>query len=232
MTTILISGSSSGIGRAIAEKLLTQGHHVLGLARQHKKFQPDNPNYNPFTVDFSKLNTLEKELKLIQKQQPDVQSIICCAGYGHFTELEQFSFQQMQDIMNVNFLSQALLIKTFLSNMKKKSNSKIIIMGSECALEGYKKGSLYCASKFALRGFAQSLRKECASAKIAVTLINPGLVETPFFQSLQFKPGNAADNAIRAEQIADTVDLLMQSDNHCVYEEITIQPMNKVIQRT
>ena len=107
--------------------------------------------------------------------------MISCCGYGHFAELEQFSFAAMQKMMNVNFLSQALLVKTFIADLKKRQNAKIIFIGSECSLSGQKKGSMYCASKFALRGFSQSLRQECRGSNVAVSLINPGMVDTAFF---------------------------------------------------
>ncbi len=231
MKKVLISGSSSGIGKAIAEKALHTNHAVVGLARSHEKFNPDDKNYHTYSIDFSKTNDIEHNLKSIHKQHSDINTIICCAGFGHFHELEQFSFAKMQEIMNVNFLSQAILIKTFLPDLKKQDNSKVIILGSECALEGQKKASMYCASKFALRGFAQSLRKECASAGVAVTIINPGLVETPFYDDLQFKPGDAHDNAIQPEQIANTIAMLIDLDNNCVFEELALQPMKKVVQR-
>ena len=59
-------------------------------------------------------------------------------------------------------------------------------MGSESALEGKKMGSLYSAAKFGLRGFAQSVREECRNSDVRVSIVNPGLVRTPFFENLNF----------------------------------------------
>lgn len=226
---LLISGSSSGIGRAIAEKMLAEEHCVIGLARNHVKFNPSNNNYLTYAIDFAKIEILEKELQVIQKQHATVDTLIICTGYGEFAELEQFSVAKMQNMLNVNFLSQVILIKTFLPALKKKKAGKIIILGSECALEGQKKGTLYCATKFALRGFAQSLRKECAAANISVTLINPGFVRTPFFDNLAFQPSPETEHAIQPEQIAHIVSTLINQEPNCVYEEINLQPLKKVI---
>ena len=65
--------------------------------------------------------------------------------------------------------------------MKKIGKGDVIFIGSEAALNGSRKGTIYCASKFALRGFAQALRDECSKSSIRVTIINPGMVKTGFF---------------------------------------------------
>ncbi len=231
MQTTLITGSSSGIGRAIAEHLLKKNHKIIGLARDHSKFNPSSSDYFSYSIDFAKIQQLETKCREIHKEQPQINNIICCAGYGEFAELEQFSVAQMQNMLNVNFLSQAILIKTFLPSLKKISSAKIIMLGSECALDGQKKGSIYCASKFALRGFAQSLRKECSSSQVAVTLINPGMVDTPFFDDLTFRPGSDPSHSIQASQIAQTVMLLLDQRDNFVFEEINLQPMKKVIEK-
>lgn len=231
MKTIIVAGSSSGIGKAIAEKLLAENHKVIGLARNHDKFVPQNDNYKTYTIDFSKIDLLENQLKQIQAQHSSIDAIICSVGYGEFRELEQFSVEKMQKMINVNFLSQAILIKTFLPHFKTKKSGKIILIGSECALDGQKKGSMYCASKFALRGFSQSLRKECVSANVIVTLMNPGMVDTPFFDELDFRPAQGEPHAIQPEQIAKMASLLIGEDTNCVYEEINMQPLKKVIEK-
>lgn len=228
---ILISGSSSGIGLAITKKLLADNHSVIGLARHRKTPVLEATQYHRYAIDFADIAQLESSLRAIQREHPDVDALICCVGYGKFAELEQFSVAQMQNIMNVNFLSQAVLIKTFLPQLKAKKSGKIIVLGSECALEGYKKGSLYCASKFALRGFTQSLRKECVVNHIAVTLINPGLVDTPFFDDLSFRPAKGEEFSLRPDNIADLVGFLLMQHPVGVYEEINLQPLKQAVQK-
>lgn len=231
MKKVLIAGSSSGIGRAIAEKVLAANHFVIGLARHHHKFTPASDNYVPYAIDFADLNQLENQLKILQREHSQIDALICSVGYGEFSEIEQFSLAKMQTLFNVNFLSQALLVKTFLPKMKQVKSGKIIFIGSECALEGQKKGSMYCASKFALRGFSQSLRKECTSSNIHITLINPGFVDTPFFEDLDFRPAPGKTHAIQPTQVANLVSLILNEEENCVYEEINLQPMKKVLEK-
>lgn len=231
MKTIIVAGATSGIGNAIAKKLLNENHSVIGLGRNHSKFSPQSDKYFPYTIDFSKINLLETQFKQIQSEHAPIDAIICSVGYGEFNELEQFSVEKMQMMMNVNFLSQAILVKTILPSLKTKKSGRIIFIGSECALEGQKKGSMYCASKFAMRGFAQSIRKECSTANVAVTLVNPGMVETPFFDDLNFRPAPGEFHAIQPEQISRMVSLLIEENNNCVYEEINLQPLKKVLEK-
>ena len=82
MKAALISGSSSGIGRAISEKLLETGIKVIGLARDHSKFKPDEKNYIPLEADLSKVKRLPELMKSILKENPDIDVFVSGAGYG------------------------------------------------------------------------------------------------------------------------------------------------------
>jgi NADP-dependent 3-hydroxy acid dehydrogenase YdfG len=102
-------------------------------------------------------------------------------------------------------------------------------MGSEASLQGKRMGSIYCASKFAVRGLAQALREECASCGIRVSLINPGMVLTDFFDTLSFSPGDDDNEHIKAEDIADVVCMLLNLRDGTVIDEVNISPQSKKI---
>jgi NADP-dependent 3-hydroxy acid dehydrogenase YdfG len=131
--------------------------------------------------------------------------------------------------MNLNFTSQVYLTKALLPALKSKANSDLIYIGSEAALKGSRKGSIYCASKFALRGFTQALREECGKSNVRVCLINPGMVKTAFFESLTFEPGDHDGNSISPEDVATTVSYVLESRYQIVIDEINLSPLNKVI---
>ena len=103
-------------------------------------------------------------------------------------------------------------------------------MGSEAALTGTAQGSLYCAAKFALRGLAQALRAECARAGIRVTLVNPGMVQSPFFDELDFRPGPEPDNYILPEDVAEVIVQALTARDGTVLDEINLSPQKKVIE--
>ncbi|MDH5231976.1 MAG: SDR family oxidoreductase [Gammaproteobacteria bacterium] len=227
--TILITGASSGMGKAIASQRLVQGDRVIGMARWQENAPIAHDNFFVERVDFAKISNLPTVIEKLNQRYPDLSGLICCAGYGHFASLEEFSYTQIQKQFDVNFLAHVYLVRGLLSRLKKNAPSDIIFMGSEAALQGARKGTIYCASKFALRGFAQSLREESAKAKLRVTMINPGMVDTEFYKELNFAPGKAIENAIAIDDIVAAVDLVLASQVSTVFEEINLRPLNKVI---
>jgi len=227
---ILVTGASSGIGQAICKRLISEGHKVIGLARDFDKSTYTDPSFHVISVDLSNIDLLPDRLKNLRKEFPTIDGLVCCAGRGQFGSLEEFSYEQIRSLMELNFLSQAYIIKTFLPGIKKRGRGDILIIGSEAALSGGRKGAIYCASKFALRGLAQALREECSRNGIRVTIINPGMVKTDFFNDLNFAPGDNEENYILPEDIADAALLIISSRHGTVYDEINLSPQKKVIQ--
>ena len=226
---ILITGSSSGIGCATAQKLLEAGAVVYGIARNHEKFQPDTKRYKPLTIDVTDLKVLPGQLSDLLATQPEIDGLISNAGYGSFEGLENFSPEQIYSYINDNLTSHLVVTRCLLPHFKTKNSGDVIFIGSEAALEGGKKGSLYCATKFGLRGFSQSIRQESANKNIRVTLINPGMVRTSFFDDLNFRPGDDDENAIEPTDIADIIINILSMRSGTVVDEINLTPQKKVI---
>ncbi len=228
MKKAIITGTSSGIGLSSARLLLKENWSVVGISRT----KPDlnHNHYSHQTIDLKDLETLPEKFKTLAKEVSTIDALICNAGSGLFGNLEECSFSSIQDLIHLNFLSQVFLIKSFLPSMKRQKSGSIICMGSEAALAGKRKGSIYCASKFALRGFTQALREECASDGIRVALINPGMVKTPFFDSLNFSHGDNWDEYIDPEDVAQTIAFILKMRNGTVFDEINLFPQKQKIQ--
>ncbi len=227
--TILVTGASSGIGRATARHLLNTGHHIIGTSRQPEKFTRPHPEFSPQRLDLSITQSFSPFCKNLIRQHPSVDAVVFSAGYGQFGGLEEFSHSQIQHLMQVNFIAQAQLTRSLLPHLKKQARSHLIYIGSEAALEGNRKGSIYCASKFALRGFTQALRDECGNSSTRVSLINPGMVQTAFFDDLNFMPGEESGQSIQAEDIANLIEHILHAEHHFNFDEINLSPANKVI---
>ena len=231
MRTVLVTGASSGIGRTICETLAQRGDHVIGMARDFSKF-PNVATHlvGHYAIDLADHKALQPQVRILTAAHPDIDAVICNAGYGRFGHLEQFSFQQITRLMDVNFTSHACLVRACLPLMRTKERSNFIFMGSEAALRGTQQGAVYCASKFAMRGFAQALREECAAANIGVTMINPGMVRTPFYDAQDFAPGAAPENYSLPEDVAAMVCSVLDMRPGTALDEISMSPQKRVIQ--
>ncbi len=226
--TALITGASSGIGLATTKLLLQQGYRVVGISRRDVSTELDHQNYQSISVDLSTLGPLESKLRELQKTE-SIDCLIHAAGQGHFGSIEQFSVQQIEDSLRLNLISVMTICRSLLPSMRRRGRGQIIFIGSEAALNAGKKGALYSAAKFGLRGFSQALRADCASDGIRVSLINPGMVRSPFFDTLSFAPGENAENAIDVNDVADCIWQILRSSSNIVIDEINLSPRIKSI---
>lgn len=226
---IIVSGASSGIGRAISTRLLQQGYRVTGVARDFSKFPCDDQRFTPVCMDLSDLDELPARLDALIKKDSVIDGLICCAGSGRFGSLEEFSPPQIRKLLDLNLTSQLYLVRAVLPGMKQRGSGNIVFMGSEAALAGGKRGAVYSAAKFGLRGLAQALRQECAASGLRVSIINPGMVQTEFFNELDFRPGEAPDNYILPDDVALTVQMILEARQGTVFDEINLSPQKKVI---
>ena len=226
---VLVTGSSDGIGRSITLSLLKSGAKVIGLARDHSKFNPETKNYIKYKTDFSNEEILLNTIAKIIKEHKDLDCLVSNAGFGKFGTLETFSTKEINDFIFTNLTSHMILTNKILPHLKKIRKGNIIFIGSESALKGGKNGSLYSAAKFGLRGFSQSIREESCSKNIHVSLINPGMVRTSFFNNLDFMPGEDKSNAIEPDDIGKIIIDILSTRNGSVIEEINLSPLKKVI---
>ena len=226
---VLVTGSSDGIGRSITLSLLKSRAKVIGLARDHSKFNPETKNYIIYKTDFSNEEILLNTIAKIIKEHKDLDCLVSNAGFGKFGTLETFSTKEINDFIFTNLTSHMILTNKILPHLKKIRKGNIIFIGSESALKGGKNGSLYSAAKFGLRGFSQSIREESCSKNIHVSLINPGMVRTSFFNNLDFMPGEDKSNAIEPDDIGKIIIDILSTRNGSVIEEINLSPLKKVI---
>ena len=218
--TVLITGASSGIGLATALLMLSQGCSVQGLARDFSS--TDCPDMEQYICDLSDLDVLPETLAKISGVP---NTLILNAGYGRFGGLEQFSHQQIRHLMDTNLVSNLFILKHFLPLMKSNGGGDIVIVGSESAIQGGKAGAVYCASKFALRGLAQSLRKD--NSELRTLLINPGPVDSDFFDNLDFAPQPGSEFVLAPETVAQAIVNALSLPANTVSEEINIQPLKR-----
>ncbi len=228
--SVLVTGASRGIGAAITKGLLAEGCEVVGIARSFDHAFLDHDHFEAVVLDLSKLDRISEQFRNIRRKYKSINALVCNAGFGRFGSLEEFSSSQIRDLIDLNLTSQILLTREFLPLMKTRGFGDIIFMGSEAALKGGGRGAVYSATKFALRGLAESLREECSGSGVRVSIINPGMVATSFFENLNFQPGKDADCHLLPADVYMALKLILTARPGININEIELSPHRKFIE--
>lgn len=226
----LVTGASAGIGRAICGRMLERGWQVVGIARDPARAGFEGGLFSGMAIDLADLDALEARLKTLPRELPPIDTLVLSAGRGLVGGLGELSYRQIREVLDLNLTSQILVARAFWPALQKKGGD-LVLMGSECALAGRREGSIYTASKFGMRGFAQSLRDEGARAGVRVILVNPGPVRTPFFEKLDIEPGDHEHNALAAEDVAAATLHALDAPRSANFDEINLSPLKSVIRK-
>ncbi|GJH33642.1 SDR family NAD(P)-dependent oxidoreductase [Paraburkholderia hospita] len=178
----LITGVSSGFGRAFAEAALSAGHVVIGTVRSEaakdafEQLQPDRAHGVVLDVtDFAKIDTA---VAGVTERTGPVDVLVNNAGYGHEGTLEESSLEELLHQFNVNVFGAVAMIKAVLPSMRMRRTGHIVNMTSMAGLTTFPGISYYSGSKFALEGISESLAQEVRGFGIRVTAVAPGSFRT------------------------------------------------------
>lgn len=183
---IVITGAGSGLGASLARKYNKEGCHVSLLGRTQEKLDQvaasfENSNYSTFTLDISSSEEVEKVfMKIVQEVQP-VDVLINNAGVGYFERAEDLTANQIDRMIDINLKGTIFCTQAVLIPMIEVNKGSIINVISTAGVEGKITESGYCASKFGVRGFTESLIKELEEKDIHVNAVYMGGMDTPFW---------------------------------------------------
>lgn len=203
MKKALITGYSSGIGKAICEILAQNGYEVLTLQSRLEN-----------SAD------VEQEVKSML-QNHDINLLVNAAGVGVFKPHEEISVSKIKELVDVNLTAPLILSSLCLRSLK-KTKGHIINIASVEATKHSKFSALYTATKSGLRDFSLCLFEELRKADVKVTSINPDLTKTNFFDALQFEPSSKEATHLLAQDIAKTVMDILNFNG--VITDITVRP--------
>ena len=225
---ILITGGTSGIGRRTAEVLASKGANVLVTGRSPEKLDRMKEKSNILSLQFdlsksSEIPNKAKECLNLFSGQIDV--LINNAGIGDFGPVDELDMTTFLQVFNTNVFGLALLTKELVPVMKNQNEGTIINIGSSASKRGFKNGSVYAASKFAVRALSQCWQAELRPYNIRVCQVNPSEVTTAFAQENR-KERAEIDNKLAPEEIAHTIVSILEMRNKGFVPEVNIWATN------
>jgi NAD(P)-dependent dehydrogenase (short-subunit alcohol dehydrogenase family) len=171
----LITGCSSGIGRATAVELTKRGYEVVATARRVETLDDlDVANRFPLDVDD------DASVANVREAAGPIDVLVNNAGFGVEGPVETVPLAEVRRMFETNFFGAARMIQAFVPAMRERGRGAVVNVASVAGVAGAPLGGYYSASKFALEGLSESLHLEAGHFGVRVIVIEPGVIETSF----------------------------------------------------
>lgn len=224
----IVTGASSGIGFEFSKSLVDDGATVYGLARNSSKLDKIKDklgdSFKPVKMDVTDSEALENwvDKTFSSSHSPDI--LINNAGLGIFGDVDSIPKKDWHTMVNTNLNGVFYLTRLVVPLMKESdSHSHIVNIASVAGLLGNPQLSGYNATKFAIRGFSESLFKELRYDQIKVTCMYPGSIATSFFDNAGM---DTHSNMMQPRDVADTLLHILKTPDNFLINEIMLRPLN------
>lgn len=223
----LITGGSSGIGRAIAQSLAARGARVAITGRDEARLKKvaQELGVHPIHADVSVEADVERTCRELTQKFGDLDILVNNAGTGVFKNLVDFELKDFQSVIATNMTGAMLMAREAARIFVKRQRGNLVNIASTAALRGAPKGTAYYGSKFALRGMTECWRAELRQHNVRVFLVEPSEVVTNFYQ-LAGLPQKVNDTKLRSEEIAHVVTSILEMDDRGFVPEVSIFATN------
>ena len=236
----LITGATSGIGKATAYELAKVGFKLILCGRRNEILGALEKDLNKITLttslcfDVSDNLEVNRSISSLPKKWKNINVLINNAGNAHGMDLFQDgNIDDWDKMIDINVKGLMYVTKAIIDNMIENSSGHIINIGSLAGREVYPKGNIYCASKYAVKAISQSLRLDLNNHNIKVSEINPGLVETSFsdvrFKGDKSKAKNVYKGykALQANDIAEIISFVISRPKHVNIADLLVLPSDQ-----
>lgn len=230
MKTAIVTGASSGIGLETAKKLVSLNYRVYGLARNFTKAKWQHDHFVKVTCDVSDMKQLKLSVAEIIDKERSIDLLMNNAGIGYFAPHEEIKPEHIEEMVRTNLLAPMIFTRLVLRELK-KSQGYIVNISSITALKNSVFGCAYAATKAGIRHFGNSLFDEVRKSGVKVVTINPDIVQTGFYDHLNFKEHEDPESYITAQCVADAVEMILKQREGTVLSEITIRPQKHMIEK-
>ncbi|MEM6299401.1 MAG: oxidoreductase [Bacteroidota bacterium] len=181
--TWLITGISSGLGKALAQHVMDKGDFVIGTFRKQEQvdaFNNQQENGYAIKLDITKEDQIEEAVRAVFDKFGQIDILVNNAGVGFIGAIEETSLQEVRSVFEANFFGTLKLTQSVLPFMRKVRKGHIIQISSHGGIKAFAGFGIYNASKFALEGFSEALTQEVAPLGIKVSIVEPGPFRTNF----------------------------------------------------
>ncbi len=223
----VITGASSGLGASLSNALVTKGATVYGLARNIEKLHAiankSGEKFIPVGIDITDQKNISAWVQntFSNSRFPDI--LINNAGAGYFTKIDELSLERWHEMININLNGAFYITSSIVPLMKKnQSTCHIINIGSILGKTTRAESAAYSATKYGMQGFSEALFKELRSYKIKVTCVNPGSIDTNFFEDSGIYPHK---NMLQSKDIAALIIHILETPDNFLVDEITVRPL-------
>ncbi|QAY68433.1 SDR family NAD(P)-dependent oxidoreductase [Paenibacillus protaetiae] len=214
---VLISGASSGIGALTAQRLAARGAVPVLTGRSKQKLEQAAAAITGekavYTMDVTDMAQVEQTVQAVAARYGRIDILLNNAGFGYFESFMEASTQSFEDMMNTNYMGMVRLTKLVLPYMLEQKGGQIVNVASMAGKLATPKSTAYSASKHAVLGFTNALRMELKGSGVKVASVNPGPIDTPFFEQAD-PEGTYVKNIswfiMKPEVVADAIVRVME----------------------
>jgi 3-oxoacyl-[acyl-carrier protein] reductase len=224
----LVTGGSSGIGRAIAQSLIASGSRVAITGRDERRLKDAAQELGAYAIkaDAAVEADVDRTYREVLQHFGDLDILVNNAGFGVFKNLVDFDRKEFDAVFATNVTGAMLMGREAAKIFIKRQRGNIVNIASTAGLRGAPGGTAYYASKFALRGMTECWRAELRKYNIRVFLINPSEVLTNFFSNRPGKVQPENPTKLRSEDIAYVVKVMLEMDDRGFAPELSIFATN------
>ncbi len=232
--TAIITGASKGIGLATAIKFAKEGANLMLIARSEgllkdislRLLREYDIKVAYAKVDLTKPEEVEKAFEIFKKNFQTLDILVNNAGRGIFNYIHNGSYKEWKEVIDLNLTGLIQLTHLAVNMMIPQRNGHIVNISSVAGRVGIPGWSVYCATKWAVVGFSESIRKELLKYNIRVTVIEPGVVRTEWGENMpeEWITQRAHMDALRPEDVADAIYYAVVQPKNVSINEILIRP--------
>jgi len=217
--TVIITGTSSGVGKQCVERFLNKKWNVIGLSRTNVDLY--NANYFHIKTDIKDPVSIKNSFDIISKKYNSIDLLINNAAVFKMKPLVEFNEEEIDDIIDTNIKG---TIFCTLNTIKIMNRGRIINISSVSGTHGIENQSVYSSTKYALNGFAESLNQELIKKNILISTICPGGINTPLWNDKNQYPGSDVTKILNPNDIVNMIEYIVDLPENVVLKNVTLFP--------